>query len=55
MKQEINTSRGKFPVTDNAELKDYLSFIYDVGLLKKMVTCAPVERNMFYIYCEDKE
>ena len=51
-RQEVNTLRNKFPVTDSAELIEYLSSIYDAGLLSKPVTCSPVGRNIFYLYCE---
>jgi len=52
-KQERHSIREKFPITSASELKDYLSCIYEYGLLKQPITCAPVGRNTFYIYCDN--
>jgi surface carbohydrate biosynthesis protein len=53
-KQERSSVRAKFPYTSALELEDYLSFIYEYGLLKQPITCVPVERNTFYIYCNNR-
>ena len=53
-KQERSSVRAKFPITSASELKDYLSCIYEYGLLKQPITCVPVERNSFYIYCKNR-
>ena len=52
-KQERKSLRAKFPVTSASELEDYLSCIYEYGLLKQPTNCVPVERNTFYIYCDN--
>ena len=52
--QERNSLRVKFPVTSASELADYLSCIYEYGLLKQPITCVPVGRNTFYIYCNNR-
>jgi len=53
-KHERNSTRAKFPVTSASELLDYLSCIYEYGLLKQPITCAPVGKNTFYIYCNNR-
>ena len=53
-KQERSSVRAKFPYTSASELEDYLSFVYECGLLKQPITCVPVERNSFYIYCNNR-
>jgi surface carbohydrate biosynthesis protein len=53
-KQERSSVRAKFPITSASELVDYLSCIYEYGLLKQPITCVPVERNTFYIYCNNR-
>ncbi len=52
-KYERKSSRAKFPITSASELVDYLSCIYEYGLLKQPITCVPVGRNTFYIYCDN--
>ena len=52
--QERNSIRAKFPITSASELVDYLSCIYEYGLLKQPITCVPVGRNTFYIYCNNR-
>ena len=53
-KHERKSSRAKFPITSASELVDYLSCIYEYGLLKQPITCVPVGRNTFYIYCNNR-
>ena len=53
-KQERSSAKAKFPYTSASELEDYLSFVYECGLLKQPITCVPVERNSFYIYCNNR-
>jgi len=53
-KQERSALRAKFPITSASELLDYLSCLYKYGLLKQPITCVPVAKNTFYIYCDNK-
>jgi len=53
-KQERSSLRAKFPITSASELIDYLSCIYEYGLLKQPITCVPVDKNTFYVYCNNR-
>jgi hypothetical protein len=53
-KQERSSLRAKFPITSASELIDYLSCIYEYGLLKQPITCVPVDKNIFYVYCNNR-
>jgi surface carbohydrate biosynthesis protein len=53
-KRERRALREKFPITSASELADYLSCIYEYGLLKQPITCVPVGKNTFYIYCNNR-
>lgn len=52
-KQERHSLRKKFSIDDTSELTDYFSCMYENNLLKRNVTCAPVGKNTFYIYCNN--
>jgi len=54
-KRERRALRKKFPITSASELEDYLSCLYNYGLLKQPLTCAPVGKNTFYIYCKNRD
>jgi len=53
-KHERESTRAKFPITSASELAEYLSCIYEYGLLKQPITCVPVGRNTFYLYCNNR-
>ena len=52
-KHERHSLRKKFIIDNTLELTNYFSCMHENGILKRNVTCVPVGRNTFYIYCDN--